>query len=554
VTAPPSSTDPPREPRRPALRQRLQWQTVGRLVVATLLLGGTLLLAARDSSYSSFTPSVLIALIVGTYGIAGLSALAAEGRRSPNVIAWGQIIWDVVLASGLVYVSGAAASVFTILYGVTVLNAALVLGPRESTRVAAICSLVYLVLGVSVSSGWIPQPPDQHPRQYTLALEELGFSILSNTVGLFVVAALAANLSTRLRRAGGRVAVAEAQTAALLQLQDDIVRSISAGLVTTDLDGCIRTLNPAASRMLQAESHALVGTALHDVLPVDEAPRERGETFAERRDGTRFPVGFTATPLLDAEGARSGTLVVFQDLTEIQTLRQQAERAERLAALGRLASGLAHEIRNPLGAISGSVQMVRDTKELDPEDRHLLGIVLEEVERLNELVSTMLDVGGRHSLPRPHPEDLVTLVREVVEVASGDTTLGDVRIEVEAEDDLVAEVDAGQIRQVVWNLLKNAIQASSAEGVVTIALRREGDEALVEVRDQGKGIPEEQRQRLFEMFYSGRDQGIGLGLALVKQIVDAHVGRVEVESELGEGAVFRVCLPLRSAMLARDAV
>ena len=422
---PPLSTDPPPPGggEGDALAQRLQIQTIGRLVVASLLLGGTLLLAARDSSYSSFTPSLLIGLITATYAVAGLAAMATQAGRELRTVARAQIGWDILLTTGLVYVSGAAGSVFTILYGVAVLNAAIVLGARDSSRVAAACGFIYLVLGVSVSSGWLPHAPDQATRQYSLAPAELGFSILSNVVGLGVVAALAANLASRLHRAGGRLRQAEAQTARLAQLQDDIVRSISAGLITTDLEGRIRTLNPAAERMLEAEG--LVGSPLQAILPI--APEQvlgRGETDAARPDGSTFPVGYTATPLLGAEGERGGTLIVFQDLTEIRMLQEQAQRAERLAALGRLAGGLAHEIRNPLGAISGSVQMVRDMADLQVEDRRLLTIVLEEVERLNELVTTMLDVGGRQSTPRPDDVDLHVLLSEVVEMARGDTTLG----------------------------------------------------------------------------------------------------------------------------------
>lgn len=256
-------------------------------------------------------------------------------------------------------------------------------------------------------------------------------------------------------------------------------------------------------------------------------------------------MGYTLSALLDANGNPSGLLLAFQDLTEIRTLRDQAEAAQRLAVLGQLATGLAHEIRNPLSSISGSVEMVRDGNALGPEDTRLLGIVISEVDRLNALVTTMLQV-GRPSQIEPVSLDLRAIASEVVAVARGEATASNgLEIdEVGPEEPIIVDVDPDRMRQVVWNLVKNAVQASPRHGKVEVRTGRDpAGRAFLEVADEGPGIGSVHRERLFDMFYSGRAHGVGLGLAVVKQIVDQHQGRIEIIDRDVAGTCFRVTLP-----------
>jgi signal transduction histidine kinase len=247
---------------------------------------------------------------------------------------------------------------------------------------------------------------------------------------------------------------------------------------------------------------------------------------------------------------------VFQDLTEIKNLKDQAERAQRLAVLGQLATGLAHEIRNPLSSISGSVEIVREGNALGAEDRRLLGIVISEVDRLEALVTTMLQV-GRPSQICTKPQDLRAIVSEVVAVARGEATQSN-RLSIEEripDTPIIATVDPDRLRQVVWNLVRNAVQASPHRGTVEVRTGRDGSgRAFLEVADEGHGIDDAQRERLFDMFYSGRSHGVGLGLALVKQIVDQHQARIEIVDRSGPGTCFRVTLPLEHESVRPSAI
>ena len=527
------------------VRRRLQWLMVGRLLVASLLLGATLFAYVDPTrGFDAFTPRVLLILIASTYAVSLLCSVWLSRTAEPSAVAAAQLAWDVLLITGLVYVSGGVSSLFSFLYGVVILMAAIVVGPRATQAAAAASVLAYVVMGTTVAYGVVPHPPDQEAARYLLDASDAGFSLMSTVVGLTLVALLAGNLAARLRRAGGELRRAEENVASLERLNDDIVRSITAGLITTDLDGVVRTANPAAAAMLGSTPAALVGQRIAALLPVSAMQNDddavRAEGTARRTDGTEFPVGYTVTPLLGPDGRVTGTLVSFQDLSEIRELRAAAEHAERLAALGRLAAGLAHEIRNPLSSISGSVQLVRET-EIGDEDKELLGIVLGEVERLDDLVSTMLQV-GRPREPVRTDCDLGALVGDVVSVArAGPAPAAGVHIDYVVPDEAVhAFVDGDQMRQVVWNLLKNALQASPEAGTITVRVLRDGGDAIVTVADEGSGIDEPSRARMFDTFYSSRPHGVGLGLALVKQIVDQHEGTVEVESAPGEGAMFRV--------------
>jgi len=529
------------------LRRRLAWLIGGRLLVATLLLGGTLLLSLRQEHGSGeFTPRLLLLSILATYCACLGFALWLPRTRRLHAVASCQIGWDVALTTALVYVGGGAASGFSFLYGAAVLMAALVVGP-QAARLTMTASLVsYVALALSLTNGWLDHPPDQPQERYVLAAADATFTVLVNILGLLLVAFLASNLAARLRQAGGQLREATAQAAGLARLNEDIIRSLSSGLLTTDSERIVRTINPAGLEIFRARPSELLNLPVATFFLDDEAVHDeqtRREGSGKRIDGSVFPLGFSKTPLVNAQGERTGDLFLFQDLTELTELRLTAQRAERLAALGRLAAALAHEIRNPLGSISGSVQLVRESGTLDEEDRKLLGIVLREVDRLNGLVSTMLQVGRT---PPPHRSrtPLVALTSEVVEVARRDHRHANTTIDVRCPaHELLASIDGDQIKQVIWNLLSNALTHAPRGSVVQIEVRDEGNTVVWSIEDDGPGVPAEARGHLFEMFYSKRPHGVGLGLALVEQIVQAHGGEVQVVSAPGQGAKFEVRLP-----------
>ena len=535
----------------PNPHRRLQWVLGGRLIIATVLLGATMYLALDAIRYGRFTPTFLLILISAIYGSSILFGVWLLRGRRENLVAAAVTTLDVVLITGLVYLTGGAGSIFSFLYGAQIRTAALTLGPSAAYYTAAASLACYFLQALALNLGWLPPPPDQPLSQYILSSRDFQLALVSNMVGIAAVALLATNLARRAQVAGARLVQAEESAARLERLNDDIVRSIASGVITADDDERILGLNPAAREILRDREGVLIGAPLSMVLSDygtrrPSHPPTRADTTGLRADGTRFPMGFTLSALLDAEGNQTGMLLTFQDLTEIKNLRDRAEQAQRLAVLGRLATGLAHEIRNPLSAISGSVEMVREGNALSPEDGRLLGIVISEVGRLNSLVTTMLQV-GRPSQIQTEAVDLRSIASDVAAVARGESTASNgLRIEeVSPEHPVTVTVDPDRMRQVIWNLVKNAVQASPHRGTVEVrtGIDAEGN-AFLEIVDEGPGIGSAQRDRLFDMFYSGRRHGVGLGLALVKQIVDQHDGRIEILERKGAGTCFRITLPV----------
>lgn len=513
------------------LRRRALVVLAGRLGVLVALLGGSLVVSP---SLGGFTPRALLWLIAIAFGTSVAFAIALQRSAPIRTVAGSQVALDLGVVTGLVYLTGGAPSGFGSLYAAVILVAALLLGPRATTRVAALALTLYLGAALVVT---VAPPPDQALDVTRVSPGALSIAVLRTAVGLLLVAALAGALAQRLSRVTGEADRATVAARGAQRFAEDVVRSITSGLVTVDEAGRIVTANAQGAAMLGMEQAALIGRPVTEALPVDAATdRVRVEAAASRAGGGTFPIGLTRTPLLDESGRVQGALILFQDLSELTMLREKAERTERLAALGRLVAGLAHEIRNPLGSISGSVELVRDAGTLGEEDRRLLDLVLEEASRLDELVGTMLSL-GRPTPPDRAELDIAAITREVVLVArSRSPSL----IELRADAPVLAYVDGGQFRQVAWNLLKNALQFSPPNRAVEVRVRDDAEGPTLEVRDHGPGIPEADRGRIFDMFFTKRTHGVGVGLALVKQIADAHGAQIEVDTALGQGTTFRV--------------
>ena len=536
------------------LARRQQWLMVGRLLVVTLLLGATLALDA--SNLSSFTPRYLLAVIAASYALTGVAAIWLARTTKLAAVAYAQLAVDTLSVAGLIYLTGGAVSGFVFLFGVVILSAALVLDFRATAIVTGVSIFLYLAVGLGLANSWLPHPPDQIAPADVLSTEQVALSLLRSTTGLLLIGGLASALSARLRRTGGQLKEAAAVAAGYARLSEDIIRSLSSGLITADEENRIETLSDAASQLLRDPMRHLIGRDVSVAIPAlrDQArllqpgQAHRAEATIHRTDGTTFPAGFTRTALVSAGGDVRGHLIIFQDLSELTELRSKAEQAERLAALGRLAAGLAHEIRNPLGSISGSVQLVKDAQGLSDEDRRLLSIVVSEVDRVNDLVTTMLDL-GRPLQPHPIRFDIAGMLKEVVQVAERRELVGVHRNAIELTvptDPVFLEADPGQIRQVMWNLIKNALQVSPPGGRVAITLSPHNTAIAVSVRDDGPGIDDADRPRLFDMFFTKRRHGIGLGLAVAKKMIDAHGGQINVTTALGKGSQFDVILPAQT--------
>jgi two-component system sensor histidine kinase PilS (NtrC family) len=366
------------------------------------------------------------------------------------------------------------------------------------------------------------------------------------------VAFLAATLGGQLARAGQILQRQEAATLDLAALNDDIIRCLSSGLLTVDRQGRVLTINEAAGEILGLEPSAATGRPIRDLVPElqpmlakleDASTVRRGEILARRAQGERA-LGVSISPLTNHLGEPLGRIVNFQDLTELRRMEEQVKRGERLAAIGGLAAGIAHEIRNPLASISGSIELLRSAPQVEAENRALMEIVLREVDRLNTLVTELIDY-AKPRAPLPVSIDANAAIKETVRVFAQDRSGPPVSVRFEelAGKAPTVHADPAQLRQVIWNLLRNAAESMPDGGEVVVTLGSDDDWCTIGVRDHGVGIPREDQDRIFEPFYTTKARGSGLGLAIIHRIVSAHGGVISLSSAVGEGTTVTVRLP-----------
>jgi two-component system sensor histidine kinase PilS (NtrC family) len=296
----------------------------------------------------------------------------------------------------------------------------------------------------------------------------------------------------------------------------------------------------------------VLGELVSDALPgiataiIDRPPHDtRQEARFIRADGESVYLGFSTSNLLNADAEKVGRIVIFQDLSEIKEMEEQMRRSERLAAVGKLSAAIAHEIRNPLASISGSVEMLRAGAEMDEDDRVLMSIVLREVDRLNELISEFLE----YSRPRKlhlSPQSLTPMIQSVLDLFHNRTS-NRVDVNFEARPNLPeVELDSEVFQQVIWNLLNNAAEATESVDApkVDVRLHSDDDDVVLEIEDNGPGIDDENVDRVFQPFFTTKKTGTGLGLATIYRIVEEHAGTIAVEPHGGMGgACFRLVLP-----------
>jgi two-component system sensor histidine kinase PilS (NtrC family) len=525
--APPRAEPAPPGAADPGLQRKLVWLTLFRLITITVLLGGIAVTTWHAGLEVGEVAGPLYGLIVLTYAASIVTALLLRRGRGLPAVAYAQIALDVALAAGVVAVTGRSDSVFVFLFSIAVVNGAILLYARGASVAVAGALAAYLWLALG-SPG--PRPAS------------LGTVLFAHGAAFLATGALAAYLAEQLRRAGERLAASESDLAFVTALHESIVQSVASGLITLDPLGRITFLNRAAEQITGWRLEEARGHPAGPRLEAFAADTRRGETDFQSERGERLRLGYTRFPLLGRDGREMGSAVIFQDLTEWRAMEDRVRRSEHLAELGRVAAGLAHELRNPLASMSGSVELLQAGGELGQEEHRLMDIVLREAERLNQLVTRFLE-WSRPAPPRREATDLGRLLGETLVVFQNDPGAARVRLETDLRPALAA-CDPDQMRQVFWNLLANAAQAmDGAGGRIRVSCAGDASEVQVVVADDGPGIDPGDLPRLFEPFFTTKREGTGLGLATVQRILDAHGGTIEVESAPGKGAAFTVRLP-----------
>jgi two-component system sensor histidine kinase PilS (NtrC family) len=478
-----------------------------------------------------------------------------RGRgAAPRRVAWPMLASDLAVTSLLVYLTGGAQSPYNFLYALSIVAAGAI-GYRRAAVAVTAASLV--LASATALLAWVHAfdlPMSETVRPWDASRLELIRALAIQIAAMLGVGALSLIFGDQLQRGAETLATTRRAAAELLTLHRDIVRSVSSGLITIAPDGMVLSANAAAGDILRRRGDDLTGRSIDAVMPRLTA-LAAGHTELRRADlvipssgpppGHDLVVGVTVSPLRDAQDRVIGSVVNFQDLTELRRLEQHMRRAERLATVGQLAAGIAHEIRNPLAAISGSIELLRAGPGAGDDDRALMAIVHREVQRLNAMITDLLDYAN------PKPSQLIeldvgVLVDEVVQVARADQAFAKVELVATVTRPLHCRADPAKLRQVVWNLVGNAAEAGGKHVAVDARLGDDGS-VVIAVVDDGTGIAPEQLARIFDPFFTTKQTGTGLGLATSHAVIAEHGGRIDVDSAPGRGTTMTVRLPRGSA-------
>jgi two-component system sensor histidine kinase PilS (NtrC family) len=525
--------------------------------LATVLMLSVVILAATVGSIeilSSPFGRFVFGLLATTYLASLAYAISLRRIRDPVQFADIQIGVDLVLVTLLVHATGGAQSGYTFLYLVDVVVVSALPKGFGAASVSVASALLFVCISLLGYFKILPPITGQTVFPWDLTREELAFRMVIFVAGLVSVGSLGVSLARQRRKVGERLAVQQQIVGDLASLHQDTIRCLSSGLVTTTLDGTITTMNDAACEILGLSDQPPVGEKLSKHIPrLDELLAKvgaqgrvlRDEVDAVRVDGVERKLGLSATPLSDHSGLVTGRVIHFQDLTDLREMEQAVARSERLAGIGRLAANIAHEIRNPLASISGSVEVLRRLPGADPETTNLVDIAVREVDRVNALITNLLDYARPRGEERQRL-DLGEVVADVAKIFEQERRAKDVQLQVRAQPGVLVEAASGQLHQVLWNLLRNAVEAMPEGGTICLAVGSKPTpppEAILIIRDTGVGIDEADLERIFEPFFSRKPEGTGLGLAITARIVEDHLGTIDVRSQPGKGTTFTVRLP-----------
>ena len=549
---------------------RIKWLMLLRLLFATFLLVATVVVQAR--AYPAFFNTSLASLYILTgviYFLTLCYALLLDRIKRYVLFAYVQLVFDVLFVTALLYVTGGIESIFSFMYILTIINAAIMLYRRGGLLIASASSIGYGSLLDLQYFGIIHPYYTRASELMTYTIGYYFYTLLMNIAAFYLVAFLSSYLAEELRRSSVKLKAKQYDLDQLELLNLNIVQSINSGLITLNNELKITYVNPATELILGLSNEELEVSYIGDVFPAivpslclgDQgggndvvAHRQEGiDIEFDRRDGARLHLGFSQSVLRDPGGDEIGLILIFQDLTEFRQMQEQVRRMDRLAVAGELAAGIAHEIKNPLASLSGSIQMLRDEVDFGPMQQRLMDITMREAERLNALVNEFL-LFSRPEKAVDRSVEVNEVIDDTLEMLKNSPELSrPIRIEKTLSKNLWVHIDSQRLQQVIWNLVLNAVQEMKNSGRLSVATairtkRGSGNSqeklAEISISDTGSGILPENQGKVFDPFFTTKDQGTGLGLTIVHRIVENYGGKIFLDSDGRSGTTFTLHFPL----------
>ncbi|MGA1796476.1 MAG: two-component system sensor histidine kinase NtrB [bacterium] len=541
------------------LRRKILWLMILRVIILTILLGSISIVQIRHAR-SGLNPYYL--LIAVTYLLTILYAVLFYSMNNLVVLAYIQLVADVLIESCLVYLTGGIESPFSFMFIITIITTSIVLSRRGSLIIASMSSILYGMLLDLQYFGILSLPSRGTLAAGLLSSRYVFYTIFVNICGFYLIALLSGYLAESTRKIDQELTASKEDLMELRAFNEDVLKNIRSGLVITDINGKITLANKAALEILcinDIEGQSLYWNDLF--FPID-FPKvltviEEEQTISYNEFvncGERGPcfIGLNLAPIQDAQGNTKGTITSFQDLTEFKKMEDQIKQADILATIGGMGAGMAHELRNPLASIKGSIQLLAEGLTLDEEQTTLMNIVIRESTHLNNVINDFLT----YARPRPlrlESCDINSLVDDTLTMLkNGEDFNHTISIVTDLEEEhTILNLDANQMKQVFWNLAINACQAMPEGGTLSVKGRTRDNKhksyKVIEFQDTGVGITREHLPRVFHPFYTTKERGTGLGLCTAYRVIEAHGGKIEVESQPGQGSLFRIYLSLLSS-------
>ncbi len=529
---------------------RLIWS---RVILATFLVVTLLFFQYRYKIYS-FHTSVLYYVLIAVLALTAAYRYVLGKLRNLLFLAYLQTSVDILLVTFLVQLTGGIDSGFSILYHLTIISASIILYRRGGFLAASLSSILY---GAMLDMQYYNVL--HLSRNLNYAASQVFYQVFISILSFYIVAFLSGYLSERLRSTRQELQEKSINFEDLRVLQENILRSVGSGILTLNLQGIITSWNPAAE-LITGYSHDEIikcwqdvfGNSIKELFSHTDSLKDRSYRFnaqITKKNRTAALLGMTASLLKDDTNTARGIILTFQDITMMVEMEDRMRRQERLATVGSLAAGIAHEIRNPLASLSGSIQLLQGELGLKTDDKRLMDIVVRETDRLNSIITDFLEY-ARPKSGQSEQIELHSILDETIMLLKNSKMYQEnIRIENIASRDVQVKGDAQRLRQVFWNLLINACQAMPGGGTLTVSATprfTKNAPATCEVilADTGQGIAREFLDHIFDPFFTTKNEGTGLGLAIVYRIIEDHQGTISVDSETGKGARFVINLPL----------
>ena len=518
------------------LTSRIKALITFRALFITTLLGSAFLF--KIEYLGSPQPKLISFFIITLYSLTIIYSLLINRLKNLFLFGYVQLLLDVLAEICLIYITGGIESLFSFTLILTVLSSSIVLNKRAGYIIASLSSILY---GILLDLQFYQKLPVEY--EGVMTEKQFLFNIFMHIIAFYITAYLSGSLSHSLEKTVRKLEEKDSDLKDLELFNTKVIESLPSGLFTTDTNGHVLIFNHAAEVITGIKRETVTGNTINTALPFLSLPLEEGryeKILPATTDGEKI-IGVTISLLKDIKGNETGFIGTFQDLTQIKKLEAEMQYREKWAAIGELSANIAHEIRNPLASLKGSIELLKEDKLPGKHKERLMDIALSEMDRLNKTISDFLT----YSRPKPleiQLTDLHAILDSTLDLLKNTEHTEGISIRRDYEGELFIHADPEKLSQVFWNLGINAFEAMGSEGELTVSTRINHKQAIISFSDTGPGISKSDIDKIFYPFFTTKEKGTGLGLSTAYRIIEEHDGRLIVKSRSGIKTTFEIIL------------